>query len=202
MAYQNAIKAFYDAGCRYLQFDDYRLGLSLLAGGNEEGEGPRPRRRSSAGDLHRLHQQGAEGQARRHDHHHACLPRQFPLDLDLVRRLRAGGGEPARPSATTTAISSNTTPIAPAASSRCVSCRRATRSSCSAWSPRSRAGWSRATTSRGASTRRRNSSRSISCACRRNAASPRPRKATCWPRTSNGPSCAMIVEMAEEVWGK
>ena len=27
-------------------------------------------------------------------------------------------------------------------------------------------------------------------ACRRNAASPRPRKATCWPRTSNGRSCA------------
>ena len=27
-------------------------------------------------------------------------------------------------------------------------------------------------------------------ACRRNAASPRPRKATCWPKTSSGPSCA------------
>ena len=46
------------------------------------------------------------------------------------------------------------------------------------------------TTSSAASTRRRNMSRSISFACRRNAASPRPRRATCWPRTSNGPSCA------------
>ena len=31
---------------------------------------------------------------------------------------------------------------------------------------------------------------STSSACRRNAASPRPRKATSWPRTKNGPSCA------------
>ena len=32
--------------------------------------------------------------------------------------------------------------------------------------------------------------RSISFACRRNAASPRPRRATSWPRRSNGRSCA------------
>ena len=41
-----------------------------------------------------------------------------------------------------------------------------------------------------ASTRPPNTSRSISSACRRNAASPRPRRATCWPRTSSGRSCA------------
>ena len=52
-----------------------------------------------------------------------------------------------------------------------------------------RRGWSRRTTSSAASTRRPNMSRSISCACRRNAALPRPRRATCWPRTSNGRSC-------------
>ena len=34
------------------------------------------------------------------------------------------------------------------------------------------------------------SSRSTSSACRRNAASPRPRKAIRWPRTSSGRSCA------------
>ena len=49
--------------------------------------------------------------------------------------------------------------------------------------------WRRRTTSSGASTRRPNTSRSISSACRRNAASPRPRRATCSPRTSNGRSC-------------
>ena len=31
--------------------------------------------------------------------------------------------------------------------------------------------------------------RSTSSACRRNAASPPPRKAMCWPKTSNGRSC-------------
>ena len=36
-----------------------------------------------------MHQQGAGGQARRHGDHHARLPRQFPLDLDL-----SGGYEP------------------------------------------------------------------------------------------------------------
>ena len=47
-----------------------------------------------------------------------------------------------------------------------------------------------ATRSSAASTRRPNMSRSTNFACRRNAASPPPRKATCWPRTSSGPSCA------------
>ena len=45
------------------------------------------------------------------------------------------------------------------------------------------------TSSSAGSTRRRNTSRSTSFACRRNAASPRPRRATSWPRTSNGRSC-------------
>ena len=52
-----------------------------------------------------------------------------------------------------------------------------------------RRAWRRRTTSSGASTRRPNMSRSSSSACRRNAASPRPRKAMCSPRTSSGRSC-------------
>ena len=63
------------------------LGLPVLAGGTEEGARARRRRRSSAGHLRGLHQQGAGGQASRHDHHVAHLPRQFPLDLDFVGRL-------------------------------------------------------------------------------------------------------------------
>ena len=46
------------------------------------------------------------------------------------------------------------------------------------------------TSSSAASTRRRSTFRSTSFACRRNAASPRPRRATSSPRTSNGRSCA------------
>ena len=54
----------------------------------------------------------------------------------------------------------------------------------------------RRTTSSGASTRPRNSRRSSSSACRRNAASPRPRRATSSPRRSNGQSLRMIVDIA------
>ena len=35
--YRKAVKAFYDAGCRYLQFERHRVGLSLLRGRTEEG---------------------------------------------------------------------------------------------------------------------------------------------------------------------
>ena len=58
-AYQKAIKAFYDAGCRYLQFDDTAWAYLCSQEEIEEGARPRPRRRPSAGELHRLHQQGA-----------------------------------------------------------------------------------------------------------------------------------------------
>ena len=95
VAYQKAIKAFYDAGCRYLQFDDTAWAYLCSQEELKKAKRARPRRRSFAGDLHEVHQQGAGGQARRHDHHHPCLPRQFPLHLDFLRRLRAGGGEPA-----------------------------------------------------------------------------------------------------------
>ena len=33
--------------------------------------------------------ESAQGEAGGHGHHHACLPRQLPLHLDLRRRLRA-----------------------------------------------------------------------------------------------------------------
>ena len=59
MAYQNAIKAFYAAGCRYLQFDDCAWAYLCSQEELQEGARPRPRRRSPAGDLRDLHQQGA-----------------------------------------------------------------------------------------------------------------------------------------------
>src|SRR5271155_2858269 len=90
----------------------------------------------------------------------------------------------------TTATSSNTTPPAPAVLSRCAFCPKAARSSCSASSPPNPARWKRKTTLSGASTRRPSSPRWISSVSRRNAALPRPRKATCSPRKSNGRSCA------------
>ena len=46
------------------------------------------------------------------------------------------------------------------------------------------------TTSNGASNKQRNSSISIGYVCRRNAVSPRAKRAMFWPKTSNGRSCA------------
>ena len=70
------------------------------------------------------------------------------------------------------------TTSAPAASSRCASCRRA-RWSCSAWSPPSAANWRTRTRSSAASRRQPSSCRSTSSACRRSAASPPRSRATC-----------------------
>ena len=178
-AYRKAVKAFYDAGCRYLQFDDtawaYLCSDVEMKKAKERGMNVA----TLADDYTRADQRIDQGQAGRHDDHHACLPRQLPLDLDFVGRLRADRRAHARRSATTTAISWNTTASAPAASSRCASCRRATRSSWSASSPRRAARWRARTPSSAASTRRRSSRRSSSWRSARNAASPRPRRATC-----------------------
>ena len=52
IAYQKASKAFYDAGCRYLQFDDTAWAYLCSTDRVEEGARARPRRRPSAGHLH------------------------------------------------------------------------------------------------------------------------------------------------------
>ncbi len=65
----------------------HRMGLSLLAGRTEQIARARRQPRRSAGDLCPRHQLCDRRAACRHDHHHACLPRQFPLHLDFVRRL-------------------------------------------------------------------------------------------------------------------
>ena len=67
------------------------VGLSLFAGRIEKGARARRQSRRPAGNLCPRHQLRDRRAARRHGDHHACLPRQFPLDLDFVRRLRAGG---------------------------------------------------------------------------------------------------------------
>ena len=67
----------------------HRLGLSLLGRRDEEGEGARHEYGDDRRRLHARHQRVDQGQARRHGDHHACLPRQLPLDLDFVGRLRA-----------------------------------------------------------------------------------------------------------------
>ena len=123
--YGKAIKAFYDAGCRYLQLDDtvwaYLCSKEQMAQARQRGEDAD----KLAGIYAKVINTALQVQAGRHDHHHARVPRQLPLHLDLGGRLRAGRGAAARPASTTTATSWSTTPIAPAAWSRCASCRRA-----------------------------------------------------------------------------
>ena len=105
------------------------VGLSVLREGARRRRGSAARTPTSCRHLRQGHQHGAQVQARRHGDHHARVPRQLPLHLDLGGRLRAGGRAAARAASTTTAISWSTTASAPAGSSRCASC------------PRARSGW-------------------------------------------------------------
>ena len=187
-AYQKAIRAFYDAGCRYLQMDD--TAWSMMCDPKE-----REQSRERGDDPDKLPAIYAEmtnkalagKPADMAITMHSCrgnfrstfiasggyefVAEQLLGNTNLDGYFleydtdRAGGFEPLR--------------FLP----------KGKKISCSAWSPR-RAASSRArTTSSGASTRRPSMSRSISSACRRSAASPRPKRATCWPRRSNGQSC-------------
>ncbi len=186
--YRKAVRAFADAGCRYLQLDEvnftYLCDPKLRAQVANRGDDPEKLPEIYAGMINAAI---------------SDMPADMTITMHLCRGnfqstfVATGGYEPVAEilfsRSTCTAISWNTTPTAPAASSRCGWCPRARRW-CSASSPRSRGGWSRKTSSNAASSRPRNSSLSTSFACRRNAASPRPRKAISWPRTSNGRSCA------------
>ena len=202
MAYQKAIKAFYDAGCRYLQFDDtawaYLCSQEELKKARDRGL-----------DVDHLQETYTR-----------CINKALeakPADMTITTHVCRGnfrstfissGGyepvarEPARPNATTTATSSNTTPIAPAVSSRCASCPRATRSSCSGSSPRSPAGWSRATTSR-----RRIDEATKYVALDQLCLSPQcgfasTEEGNVLAEDEQWAKLRMIVELADEVWGK
>jgi 5-methyltetrahydropteroyltriglutamate--homocysteine methyltransferase len=188
-AYRAAIRAFYDAGCRYLQLDDTAWAMacdpSERVHSKERGDEPETLPQRYA----RLTNAALEGRpadmaitmhscrgnfrstfiasggyefVAEHLLGHTGLDGYF-LEYDTDR---AGGFEPLR--------------YFP----------KATSSSCSASSRRRAACWKRKTTSSVASTRRPNMSRSISSVCRRNAALPRPRKAMFFPRRSNGRSFA------------
>ena len=95
-AYQKAIRAFYDAGCRYLQMDDTAWSMMCDPEGTRAFARARRRSGQAAADLRGDDQQGAGGQAGRHDDHHAFVPRQLPLHLHRLGRLRVRRGAVAR----------------------------------------------------------------------------------------------------------
>jgi hypothetical protein len=86
---------FYDAGCRYLQFDDTAWAY-LCSKAELTKRASAAQRRAAGKRLCPRHQRRARRQAGRHGGHDACLPRQFPLDLDFRGRLRAGRRDHAR----------------------------------------------------------------------------------------------------------
>ena len=118
VAYQKAIKAFYDAGCRYLQFDD--TAWAYLCSKDQMQQA-----RDRGLDVDHLQESYAD-----------CINKALeakPADMTITTHvcrgnfrstfISSGGYEPVAQSlldaAITTATSWNTTAIAPAASSRC-----------------------------------------------------------------------------------
>ena len=188
--YRKAVRAFADAGCRYLQLDEVNLAYLCDPALREQVSDARRGSGDAAGDLCRHDQCGDLRHSGRHDHHHASVPRQFPLHL---RRLAAATSRSPRCCSTRINVhgyfmeydserAGGFEPLRFVPKGKTVVLGLVTSQDRHAGKP--------ATTSSAASRRRRNSSISTSSACRRNAASPRPRKAMCWPRTSNGRSCA------------
>ena len=187
-AYRAAIRAFYDAGCRYLQLDDTAWAMvcdpSERAHSKERGDDPdalpaRYARLTNAA----LEDKPADMAITMH----SC--RGNFRSTFIASAVTSSWPNSSSPIRASTAISSNTIRIGPAASSRCGFFRKARSSSCSALSLRNPANSKARTRSNAGSTKPANISRSTSFACHRNAALPRLRKATCWPKMNNGPSC-------------
>src|SRR4051812_39276071 len=182
--YRKCVRAFADAGCRYLQMDEVNLTYlcdpKLIQQVRDRGENP---------------EELPAAYARMINAAMSDIPADMTITMHLCRgnfrsTFIASGGmsrwrKPCSTPSTCTAISWNTTPSAPAASSRCGSCRRASRW-CWVSSRRRPERWNPRTPLSAASTRRRNSFPSISFACRRNAVSRRARRAMCLPKKSNG----------------
>ena len=92
--WRKAVRAFADAGCRYLQLDETNLTYLCDPEAAPAGDRARRRSRQAAVRLCRHDQRRDRRHPGRHDHHHASLPRQFPLDLHQCRRrLRADRGD-------------------------------------------------------------------------------------------------------------
>ena len=75
----------------------HRLGDGVRSERARAFERARRRSRRAAAALCAPHQRGARGQTCRHGDHHAFVPRQFPLHLHRVRRLRVRRRAAARP---------------------------------------------------------------------------------------------------------
>ena len=139
-SYRKAVRAFADAGCRYLQLDEVNLTYlcdpSLRKLITDRGEDPATLPETYAGMINAAISDIPSDMTITM---HLCRG-NFRSNFVASRRLRAGGRTAVQRRSTCTAISWNMTASAPAASSRCASCRRA-RPWCSVSSPRRPARW-------------------------------------------------------------
>ena len=186
-SYRAVVRAFADAGCRYLQLDEvnfaYLCDPKLRAFVAERGDDPQmlphiyarminaaisdvPADMTKAMHLCRGNFQSSFVASGGYEPVADILFNEIAIDAYFMEydSDRAGGFEPLR--------------FVPKG-----------KMWCSASLPPNAGRSNPRTRSSAASTRRRNSSRSSSSASPRNAASPRARKAISWPRTSNGRSC-------------
>ena len=104
-AYNKAVHAFYDAGCRYLQLDD--ISFAYLCDPEQRemlrqrGDDPEKQPEIYAGMVREALKDKPDGP----DDHDASVPRQLPLDLHRLGRLRAGRRDAVQRACRSTAIS-------------------------------------------------------------------------------------------------
>ena len=87
-AYAEEVRRLGELGVTYLQLDDTSLAYLNDPRQREMMSSARRRRRAPARALHPQHQCRARTQARRHAGHDAHVPRQLPVIVDSVGRLR------------------------------------------------------------------------------------------------------------------
>jgi 5-methyltetrahydropteroyltriglutamate--homocysteine methyltransferase len=166
-AYADELRALGELGCTYLQFDD-----TSLAYLNDPRQREQIKQRG-ASDVEHLHEQYVRNINR-------ALEGK-PDGMVVTTHLCRGNFR------SSWAAEGGYDYVAEALFGGLGSCPRAS-SSCSGWSRPSTASSSRRMCSSGGSKRPRATYRSISCACRRSAASPRPSRATPSPATRRSPS--------------
>ncbi len=198
--YRKVVRAFADAGCRYLQLDE--VNLTYLCDPKLRPAGARPRRGSgrAAAGLCRHDQRGDVRHSRRHDHHHASVPRQLPLDLHRLGRLRAGGGGAVQHHQRARLFHG----VRHRARRRLrAAALRAEGQAwwCSASSPRRPARWNPRTRSSAASTRRRSSSPLDQLCLSPQCGFASSEEGNVLAEEEQWAKLRMIVELADEVWG-
>ena len=115
--------------------------LSVRPGADRGAEGARRTCREPAADLCRAAEPRDRGAAGRHGDQHASLPRQFPLHLGRVRRLRAGGRGAVQPDQRRCVFHGVRQRPRRRVRAAALRAARATRWWCWGWSPASPASW-------------------------------------------------------------